>query len=195
MPSDDWKVVQQLPGNQKCMECSEENPDWASSKLGIVLCLQCAGIHRGLGTHLSFVRSVTMDSWTPDQIKAMKVGGNDVCRQFLQKHGGMTENDATLPLPQRIRNTYDSPSAELYRQVLKARVQGTPEPTELPTNYNKTTTTNTNNKPTSLQDRTKRGFGSGGGGPQPAKNRSTLVLAGGLAVTAAAAWMVLHKGS
>merc|ERR1719464_546783 len=90
------------------------------------MCLECSGQHRSLGTHVSFVRSVKMDSWTDDQIKKMKLsGGNDSCNRFLSKYGIDTENLS-------IREKYDSPQGQLYQQVLKARMEGKPEPTELP---------------------------------------------------------------
>ena len=44
-------------------------PRWASWNLGCFFCLTCAGIHRRLGTHISKVKSVTLDSWTPEQIE------------------------------------------------------------------------------------------------------------------------------
>ena len=53
--------------NAACADCGEPEPDWASLNLGCVLCQQCAGSHRSLGTHVSKVRSVALDadSWAP----------------------------------------------------------------------------------------------------------------------------------
>ena len=45
-----------------------EGPRWASWNLGVFLCIRCAGIHRNLGVHVSRVKSVNLDSWTPEQI-------------------------------------------------------------------------------------------------------------------------------
>jgi len=39
------------------------DPDWASLNLGTVLCIECSGVHRNLGTHLSRVRSLDLDDW------------------------------------------------------------------------------------------------------------------------------------
>jgi hypothetical protein len=43
-------------------------PRWASWNLGIFVCIRCAGIHRNLGVHISKVKSVNLDSWTPVQV-------------------------------------------------------------------------------------------------------------------------------
>lgn len=48
--------------NRKCADCSEANPTWISINLGILICLECSGIHRSMGTHISKVRSLTLDS-------------------------------------------------------------------------------------------------------------------------------------
>lgn len=50
-------------GNDKCADCSSKKPKWASINLGIMLCIECSGIHRSLGVHISKVRSVTLDDW------------------------------------------------------------------------------------------------------------------------------------
>lgn len=43
-------------------------PRWASWNLGVFLCIRCAGIHRNLGVHISKVKSVNLDTWTPEQV-------------------------------------------------------------------------------------------------------------------------------
>ena len=80
---------------------------------------------RGLGTHVSFVRSVALDSWTEKQIQQMRAGGNTRCIEFLKKQG------INMSTETPIREKYDTAAAELYRQVLLARVEGRPEPTEI----------------------------------------------------------------
>lgn len=132
MKPKDQAVLKALPGNDKCIDCGLPAPTWASVTLACFMCLECSGRHRGLGTHISFVRSVQMDSWSDAQIAAMKAGGgNDAVKEFLA-----TKSDNSIDMSvlgsTTIRQKYDSPAAELWRQVVKARVNGEEEPTELP---------------------------------------------------------------
>uniref|UniRef100_A0A8C2AMG5 Arf-GAP with coiled-coil, ANK repeat and PH domain-containing protein n=1 Tax=Cyprinus carpio TaxID=7962 RepID=A0A8C2AMG5_CYPCA len=61
--------VQSLPGNEICCDCGQADPRWASINLGILLCIECSGIHRSLGVHCSKVRSLTLDTWEPELMK------------------------------------------------------------------------------------------------------------------------------
>merc|ERR1712107_328629 len=67
-----------------CADCDETEAEWASVSNGVYLCMECAGRHRGLGVHLSFVRSLTMDRWSPNQLCFMQLGGSKRFRAFLE---------------------------------------------------------------------------------------------------------------
>ena len=75
-----------------------------------------------------------MDNWSEKQIKQMKAGGNQQCNDFLKKYGIPVDDKENLT----ISDKYDSPAAELYKEVLLARVEGRVEPTELPQRKAKT---------------------------------------------------------
>ncbi|ESK88651.1 arf gap-like zinc finger-containing protein [Moniliophthora roreri MCA 2997] len=64
------------PGNDICADCKTRNPRWASHNLGIFICVTCASIHRKIGTHITKVKSLTMDTWTKEQVDRMKEMGN-----------------------------------------------------------------------------------------------------------------------
>ncbi|XP_016526695.1 stromal membrane-associated protein 1-like isoform X3 [Poecilia formosa] len=61
-------------------------PRWASWNLGVFMCIRCAGIHRNLGVHISRVKSVNLDQWTPEQIQSMVDMGNTRARQLYEAH-------------------------------------------------------------------------------------------------------------
>ena len=44
---------------------------------GVFLCIQCSGIHRSIGTHISKVKSSDLDTWTPEQVENMVRWGNE----------------------------------------------------------------------------------------------------------------------
>ena len=52
-PSNCLRLVRSLPGNSRCVDCEEMNPEWASVSYGVLLCLRCSGRHRGLGVNVS----------------------------------------------------------------------------------------------------------------------------------------------
>lgn len=64
------------PDNATCADCSEKDPRWVSINLGLYLCIECSGIHRSLGVHISKVRSIELDLWDPDTIRFMLEWGN-----------------------------------------------------------------------------------------------------------------------
>ncbi|KAI9513474.1 hypothetical protein F5148DRAFT_7258 [Russula earlei] len=64
------------PGNDQCADCKTRNPRWASYNLGIFICMNCASIHRKIGTHVTKVKSLTMDVWSKEQVEHMRQTGN-----------------------------------------------------------------------------------------------------------------------
>ncbi|XP_073845412.1 uncharacterized protein [Musca autumnalis] len=70
--------------NKYCVDCDAKGPRWASWNLGVFLCIRCAGIHRNLGVHISRVKSVNLDTWTPEQVISLQQMGNSRARAVYE---------------------------------------------------------------------------------------------------------------
>jgi len=85
-PKERLNLLMTRDSNQVCADCLCTKPTWASTNLGIFLCLQCAGVHRSLGTHISTVASCTLDEWEQDSINTMEMLGNELANEVWEYH-------------------------------------------------------------------------------------------------------------
>ncbi|EFX68574.1 hypothetical protein DAPPUDRAFT_62980, partial [Daphnia pulex] len=82
--------------NKYCVDCDAKGPRWASWNLGIFLCIRCAGLHRNLGVHISRVKSVNLDSWTPEQVQMGNSRARAVYEANLPDSFRRPQTDSTL---------------------------------------------------------------------------------------------------
>ena len=89
-------------GNCWCADCgSGIKTEWVSINLAIILCIECSGIHRSLGTHISKIRSLTLDinSFTTDIVELLLLVGNRVANMVWEAK----LDQAIKPKPQASR--------------------------------------------------------------------------------------------
>ncbi|KAG7009553.1 ADP-ribosylation factor GTpase-activating protein GCS1 [Physcia stellaris] len=102
-------------------------PQWASPKFGIFICLTCAGHHRGLGVHISFVRSITMDAFKAGEIARMELGGNEGWKAFWSSKDREGGGDGVWKVPpsaQVLEERYGGDVGEEWKERLSCRVEG-----------------------------------------------------------------------
>jgi len=127
------KKILARPENALCADCgvpgAGHRPTWASISLGVFMCMRCAGVHRGLGVHISQVRSCSLDSWLAPQVEFMaSCGGNLRANQYWEARlpEGKKPPVATLAdLDHFLRRKYtDKEFIELVDQDSKDDVSG-----------------------------------------------------------------------
>ncbi|XP_055978106.1 arf-GAP with GTPase, ANK repeat and PH domain-containing protein 1 isoform X4 [Sorex fumeus] len=79
--------IRNVRGNSRCVDCDAQNPNWASLNLGALMCIECSGIHRNLGTHLSRVRSLDLDDWPMELIRVLSAVGNELANSVWEDSG------------------------------------------------------------------------------------------------------------
>lgn len=116
-----------LPGNNVCADCQSPAPRWASWNLGIFLCVQCATAHRKLGSHISKVKSVTLDTWTKEQVESVRNMGNTKANELYNPDPlrnppptNMEGGERDSELETYIRNKYQY-KAFMKREPAKAK--------------------------------------------------------------------------
>ncbi|XP_020600611.1 arf-GAP with GTPase, ANK repeat and PH domain-containing protein 11-like [Orbicella faveolata] len=112
--------IRNMEGNEVCVDCGAPSPDWASLNLGALMCIECSGIHRNLGTHVSRVRSLDLDEWPSELTAVISAIGNTLANSVWE---GKLQN-RTKPTP--------SSSREEKEKWVRAKYEGKEFLRELP---------------------------------------------------------------
>lgn len=76
--------IQCLPGNDRCCDCSAQDPEWLSVNLGVLMCIHCSGRHRELGVQYSRIRSLKLDAIKTSELLIARVMGNALLNEVLE---------------------------------------------------------------------------------------------------------------
>ncbi|KAH7359632.1 hypothetical protein BKA66DRAFT_227910 [Pyrenochaeta sp. MPI-SDFR-AT-0127] len=86
------------------------------------MCLSCSGVHRGLGVHISFIRSITMDAFKGAELARMAAGGNKPFQEFFNSHASNTKDGRTFEASS-IQERYDSEAGDEWKERLSCKVE------------------------------------------------------------------------
>jgi ADP-ribosylation factor GTPase-activating protein 1 len=86
------------------------------------MCLSCSGVHRGLGVHISFIRSITMDAFKGAELARMAAGGNKPFQDFFNTHTSNTKDGRTFEASS-IQERYDSEAGDEWKERLSCKVE------------------------------------------------------------------------
>eukprot|EP00246_Nothoceros_aenigmaticus_P000288 TRINITY_DN1043_c0_g2_i1.p1 TRINITY_DN1043_c0_g2~~TRINITY_DN1043_c0_g2_i1.p1 ORF type:complete len:698 (+),score=132.22 TRINITY_DN1043_c0_g2_i1:243-2336(+) len=122
-------ILRHVVGNDLCADCGAQDPDWASLNLGILVCIECSGVHRNLGVHVSKMRSLTLDVkvWEPSVIGFFQSIGNQYANSLWEELLPRWDNDhrAKSASPSRIVNRFPTPDRDRTSvDVLRVKPDG-----------------------------------------------------------------------
>lgn len=79
-----------LSPNKTCFDCNQRGPTYVNTTIGSFVCISCSGKLRGL-TPPHRVKSISMASFTPEEIEFLKSRGNEYCRLVWMAHYNTAE--------------------------------------------------------------------------------------------------------
>uniref|UniRef100_A0A8C9ZNT9 ArfGAP with SH3 domain, ankyrin repeat and PH domain 2b n=1 Tax=Sander lucioperca TaxID=283035 RepID=A0A8C9ZNT9_SANLU len=89
--------VKRMSGNDSCCDCGAAGPTWLSTNLGVLICIECSGIHREMGVHYSRIQSLDLDVLGTSELLLAKNVGNASFNEIMEAE--LSAQDVTKPDP------------------------------------------------------------------------------------------------
>ncbi|PLW20832.1 hypothetical protein PCANC_08240 [Puccinia coronata f. sp. avenae] len=102
------KAMLRQPENKLCADCKRNDPRWASTNLGCFMCIRCSGIHRSMGVHITRIKSIDLDTWTPEQVACVQRWGNKRANAYWEAHLRPGHMPPDHKIESFIRSKYES---------------------------------------------------------------------------------------
>lgn len=109
--------------NAVCADCRapiQFRNAWASINLGAYICIQCSGVHRELGVHISKVRALAADDWNGDWVDNMERWGNTRVTAFWEAKPPQQRPEATQGATSASRPMVDFIKAKYAERIFAA---------------------------------------------------------------------------
>ena len=101
--------ISKFPGNEKCIDCNNQNPGWISFPFSLFICAKCAKNHKQLKFS---VNSLELGDFTEHEINLLNIGGN---KNFLD-----IINEYKIPLEEPLFK-YKTIIAAYYKILLEKK--------------------------------------------------------------------------
>ncbi|XP_030578150.1 arf-GAP with SH3 domain, ANK repeat and PH domain-containing protein 2b [Archocentrus centrarchus] len=89
--------VKKMSGNDSCCDCGAADPSWLSTNLGVLICIECSGIHREMGVHYSRIQSLDLDVLGTSELLLANNVGNASFNEIME--ADLSAQEVMKPTP------------------------------------------------------------------------------------------------
>ena len=77
--------IRNIPSNNLCCDCGgSSDVTWLSTNFGVIVCIECSGIHREMGVHISKIQSLILDNIGTSQLLVSRTMSNERFNKIME---------------------------------------------------------------------------------------------------------------